>query len=440
MTRVGDGTRGRVAARPPEVDGDPVESAGTEDAATGITGPAPSARDASWDDARASARRLGERMRARLARATASVPLDAALGRVLAHDLHARIDLPQVAVSAMDGWAVGSADAGPWRVGAPVRTGDAPARTPLGPDDARPIATGGPVPPASAGILRSEHGEVVDGVLRRGALAPASAVRPGADIRPAGEEATRGSVLVAAGTRLTAVRLGHAAAAGYDRVDVRDADAADLLHLGDEVQAHGVPAPGRVRDAIGPALPGLLAAHGVAVGSAVRVGDDLRATRLALAATTAPLVITTGSSARGPADHLRAALDGLHARLVVDGVRMRPGHPVMLAELPDGRVVLCLPGNPMAAVACLVSLLPPLAAGRDGAPVPPLPLHVAGDDLPGGGSATRLVACALDAHGRLAPLGGQGPGMLRGLASADALAVVPPAGIRSGETVRALVL
>ncbi|WP_414172635.1 hypothetical protein [Clavibacter tessellarius] len=72
--------------------------------------------------------------------------------------------------------------------------------------------------------------------------------------------------------------------------------------------------------------------------------------------------------------------------------------------------------------------------------MPPLPLHVAGDDLPGGGSATRLVACALDAHGRLAPLGGQGPGMLRGLASADALAVVPPTGIRSGETVRALVL
>ncbi|WP_086518022.1 molybdopterin molybdotransferase MoeA, partial [Clavibacter michiganensis] len=415
MSRAEDGPPGRVAL--------PSRGADRRPAGRTLTGAAtaPCARDASWEDARAAARLLGERMRARLPRATASVPLDAALGRVLAHDLRARIDLPQVAVSAMDGWAVGSPGAGPWRVGAPVRAGDAPAPTPLGPGEARPISTGGPVPPAAAGILRSEHGEVVGGVLRRGALAPAAAVRDGADIRPAGEEASHGSVLLAAGTRLTPVRLGHAAAAGHDRVDVRDADAADLLHLGDEVEAHGLPAPGRVRDAIAPVLPGLLASHGVAVGSSVRVGDDLVATRRALSATTAPLVITTGSSARGAADHLRAALDGLHARLVVDGVRMRPGHPVMLAELPDGRVVLCLPGNPMAAVACLLSLLPPLAAGRDDAPLQPLPLHVAGADLPGAGSATRLLACALDAHGRLGPLGAQGPGMLRGLASADAL-------------------
>jgi molybdopterin molybdotransferase len=221
---------------------------------------------------------------------------------------------------------------------------------------------------------------------------------------------------------------------------VRAADRADLLHLGDEVDARGVPAPGRVRDAIGPALPGLLAARGVVVGSVARVRDDPSATGRALAATTAPLVITTGSSARGPADHLRTALDAAHARIVVDAVRMRPGHPVMLAELPDGRAVLCLPGNPLAAVACLMSLLPPLVAGRAGTSTTPLPLHVAATDLPGGGSCTRLVACALAGDGRLVPVASQGPGMLRGLAAADALAVVPAAGVRAGGAVRAIAL
>ncbi|RII85806.1 molybdopterin molybdenumtransferase MoeA, partial [Clavibacter californiensis] len=138
----------------------------------------------------------------------------------------------------------------------------------------------------------------------------------------------------------------------------------------DEVVDRGVPVPGRVRDAIGPALPALLAACGLGAGSTVRVPDDARATRDAIAQATAPLVITTGGSSRGPADHVRSALDALRARLVVDAVRMRPGHPVMLAELPDGRAVLCLPGNPLAAIACLLSFAPAIADGLAGRPLP----------------------------------------------------------------------
>ncbi|MFS4507393.1 molybdopterin molybdotransferase MoeA [Clavibacter sp. Sh2141] len=419
------------------------------------TAPPTALRDASWDDARAAAHRLGERMAAHRPVAPELVPLDAAGGRILAHDLRARADLPGTAVSAMDGWAVGSCGSGPWRVGAPVLAGHAPSAVPLGPGDARPIATGAPVPPATAGVLRSEHGDVAGGVLRPNALAPAGGARAGAEIRPAGEEARRGDVLLRAGTRMTAVRLGLAAAAGHDLLPVGAPCPADVIHLGDEIVARGVPAPGRVRDAIGPALPALLAACGLAAGSATRVPDDARATRDAIARGaiardaiardaiahgTAPLVVTTGGSSRGPADHVRAALDALRARLVVDAVRMRPGHPVMLAELPDGRAVLCLPGNPLAAVACLLSLAPPLADGLAGRVTPALPRWTAGADLPGGGSSTRLVACALDADGRLVPVAAQGPGMLRGLAAADALAVVPSAGARAGDPVRAIPL
>ncbi|MDQ0743562.1 molybdopterin molybdotransferase [Clavibacter sp. B3I6] len=419
------------------------DPAGTDPAGTAparATAPPTALRDASWDDARAAARRLGARMAGCLPAAPELVPLDAAGGRILAHDLRARADLPATAVSAMDGWAVGSPGSGPWRVGAAVLAGHAPSAVPLGPRDARPIATGAPVPPATAGVLRSEHGDVAGGVLRPNALAPVGGARAGAEIRPAGEEARRDDVLLPAGTRLTAVRLGLAAAAGHDVLPAVAPCPADVVHLGDEVVARGVPAPGRVRDAIGPALPALLAACGLAAGSATRVPDDARATRDAIARGTAPLVVTTGGSSRGPADHVRAALDSLRARLVIDAVRMRPGHPVMLAELPDGRAVLCLPGNPLAAVACLLSLAPPLADGLAGRVAPALPRWTAGADLPGGGSTTRLVACALDADGRLVPVAAQGPGMLRGLAAADALAVVPSAGARAGDAVRAIPL
>ncbi|MFT2751842.1 molybdopterin molybdotransferase MoeA [Clavibacter sp. Sh2088] len=413
----------------------------TEATATASASAPPAAlHDAAWDDARAAAHLLGQRLRARLPVPAEALPLDAAGGRILAADLRARADLPGTAVSAMDGWAVGSGGHGPWRVGAPVLAGHAPSAIVLGPGEARPIATGAPVPPTTAGVLRSEHGDVAGGVLRVNALAPAGGARAGAEIRPAGEEARRGDVLLRAGTRLTAVRLGLAAAAGHDLLPVRAPAAADVIHLGDEVVARGVPAPGRVRDAIGPTLPGLLAACGLAAGSATRVPDDARATRDAVARAAAPLVVTTGGSSRGPADHVRAALDALGARLVVDAVRMRPGHPVMLAELPDGRAVLCLPGNPLAAIACLLSFAPPLADGLAGRAVPALPRWTAGAHLPGGGSSTRLLACALDDDGRLVPVVAQGPGMLRGLAAADALAVVPAAGARAGDAVRAIPL
>ncbi|PPF53087.1 molybdopterin molybdenumtransferase MoeA [Clavibacter michiganensis] len=400
----------------------------------------PTMRDAGWDDARDAALLLGGRLRERQPGSAELVPLGDALGRTLSVDLRARADLPGADASAMDGWAVGSPGPGPWRVGDPVLAGHAPADVALAADEARPIATGAPVPPATAGILRSEHGDVASGVLRVNALAPGGGARVRAEIRPAGEEARRGDVLLAAGTRLTAVRLGLAAAAGHDLVPVLAAAGADVIHLGDEVVDRGVPVPGRVRDAIGPALPALLAACGLGAGSTVRVPDDARATRDAIAQATAPLVITTGGSSRGPADHVRGALDALRARLVVDAVRMRPGHPVMLAELPDGRAVLCLPGNPLAAIACLLSFAPAIADGLAGRPLPVPALAVAGAELPGGGSGTRLIACALDAEGRLVPVGAQGPGMLRGLAAADALAVVPPTGARVGEAVRAIPL
>jgi molybdopterin molybdotransferase len=416
------------------IDATTAATGATDETATGAL------RDAAWDDARTAAHLLGQRLRARLPIAAERVALDDAGGRILAADLRALADLPGTAVSAMDGWAVGSTGHGPWRVGTPVLAGHAPSAIPLGPGDARPIATGAPVPPATAGVLRSEHGDVAGGVLRVNALAPAGGARAGAEIRPAGEEAARGDVLLRAGTRMTAVRLGLVAAAGHDALPVRAPAAADVIHLGDEVVAHGVPAPGRVRDAIGPALPDLLAACGLAAGSATRVPDDARATRDAVARAAAPLVVTTGGSSRGPADHVRAALDGLGARLVVDAVRMRPGHPVMLAELPDGRAVLCLPGNPLAALACLLSFAPPLADGLAGRATPRLPRWTAGADLPVGGISTRLVACALDDDGRLVPVAAQGPGMLRGLTVADALAIVPAAGARAGSAVRAIPL
>ncbi|MFD0580408.1 molybdopterin-binding protein [Dactylosporangium darangshiense] len=135
------------------------------------------------------------------------------------------------------------------------------------------------------------------------------------------------------------------------------------------------------------------------------------------------VVAVTGASSRGAADHLRAVLDWLGARWLVDGVACRPGHPQGLAALPDGRWVVSLPGNPFAGLVAALTLLEPLLArlaGRPAAPARTAPVHGEAKPFPAG---TRIVPVAL-AGGRAVVVPGARPAGLRAAAAADALAVL----------------
>ena len=149
----------------------------------------------------------------------------------------------------------------------------------------------------------------------------------------------------------------------------------------------------------------------------------------------ADVVVTTGSTAKGPVDHLHAVLANAGARLVVDGVAVRPGHPQLLAVLPDGRPLVGLPGNPLAAVSGLLTLFDPVVRTLRGlAPSEPVTGALV-VDVPAGPDATRLMPVA---GGR--PVLFAGPAMLRGLALAAGVAVVPPGGVRAGEPVELLAI
>ncbi|RJK97499.1 molybdopterin-binding protein [Vallicoccus soli] len=356
-----------------------------------------------WSAARDAAGAEGARLRAGLP--VERVPLAAAAGRALAADLVADADLPPAPTSAMDGWAV--AGPGPWQVTGAVLAGQRPA--PLPPGTAVVVATGTWLPPGAEAVLRREHGGVEGGTLR--AAAP-GAPAAGRDVRPRGEEVLRGTPLVPAGARATPAVVALAAAAGHDDLAVRAVPRLALLVVGDELLAAGPPRDGKVRDALGPALPAWFRALGAAPRTE-RVPDDPDALAAALARP-ADVVVTTGATAAGPADHLRPVLRRLGARLLVPSVDVRPGHPMLLARLPDGTPVVGLPGNPLAAAAGVLTLVAPLlgaGAGRRCALAAPLPA----------GRATRLVPVRDGA-----PCAHTGPGMLRGLAAADGVAVVPP--------------
>ncbi|QRP49852.1 molybdopterin molybdotransferase MoeA [Amycolatopsis sp. FDAARGOS 1241] len=344
------------------------------------------------------------------------LPLAEALGRALASPVRALTAMPAYDNSAMDGYAV--AGPGPWTVVGAVRAGGEPYPGVLAPGTAIEIATGAPVPPGTQAVLPVEY------AVHSGRRV-AGEVASGKHVRRRGEDCPEGEELLATSTTVTAAVLGAAAAAGHDTLLVHRRPRVSVVVTGDEVQTSGVPAPGRVRDAIGPMLPGLLAEAGAEEHGLVQPADQPTALTAALTEGDADVVVVCGATSKGPADHLRGVLRALLADVRVDGVACRPGHPQLLAVLPDGRCVTGLPGNPFAALAAGLTLLSPLLLRLGGHRAPPPATARAGAALPVHERDTRLVPVAWSGRS-VTPVGHDRPGSLWGAALADALAVVPP--------------
>jgi molybdopterin molybdotransferase len=380
----------------------------------------------------------------------APVALRQALGRTLAADVAALQDMPHYASSAMDGWAVNGS--GPWILAGPGQR--------LAPHQASPIVTGGLIPPGAKAVLRSESGTLgtdEEGlpVLKTGGTARPGEPRNGQHIRKAAEEAAAGELLIKGGSLLNPAHLALAALAGYDTLPVLGKAVVRLVLTGSEVVSAGLPGPGEVRDTFGPQLAGVVAMLGGICTEEVKIGDSYAEWLAALEDTgpgqgaggpdaaaadlPADVVITTGGTGASGTDHLRHAVAELGGRLLVDGIAMRPGHPAVLAELPDGRFILGLPGNPLAAMMALCTLGGPLLAALGHGPLPPVSEVPCGSMIDADPGRTRLMPFRL-LYGMASPAQHAGPGMMRGLAAADGVLVVPPHGVQLGEPVPAFAL
>lgn len=373
----------------------------------------------SWPQARAAAYDAGSPLEATAA------PLADAVGYTLARPLAALAALPAFDTAAMDGYAV--AGEPPWAVVGRVLAGDAEPRA-LRPGEALEVATGAPVPDGAVAVLPYERATRHAGP-RGDRVAGTLGGRP--HIRRFGEECAAGTELLPVGAVLTPVGAGLAASTGHDRVWVHRRPRVASIVTGEEVVGTGLPPRGRVRDAVGPLLPGLVTWAGGVPLPTRHLGDDSRALGAAVTAARdaegADVVVVCGASSAGPADHLRAALRSLGARVLVDGVACRPGHPQVLAAWGDGRVLVGLPGNPFAALVAALTLLVPLLAALSGRPAEPLPRARLCGRVAAHPRDTRLVATTVR-DGDAFPVGHDSPALLWGAARADGLAVIPPGG------------
>lgn len=363
----------------------------------------------SWDAARELAHAAATPLLPR------ALPLAEAVGCVLATPLVSPAAVPPVDRAAMDGYAVRGG--GPWRVVGTLLAGSGLA-APLADGQAYAIVTGAAVPPGTTAVLPDEHAtrlaDEVDG--------PAT---PGRHIRRAGEECAPGEVLLPAGALVEPQVLGLAATLGLDRLSVIPKPRVLALVTGDELVHRGPSAPGRVRDAIGPMLPTLIARAGAQSSGVLHLEDSREALMAALAGAEAEMILVSGSSASGPADHLRGALASLGADLLIDGVACRPGHPQALARFPDGRLVVGLPGNPLAALTAFLTLGVAVIRRLRGEQLDSLAVAAVVGGVACHPHSTRLVPVRLTPQGAV-PVGHGGSAMLRGAAAADAFAVVDP--------------
>lgn len=390
-----------------------------------------------WDDARSFLARAAVPLPGTV------LPLQECDRHVLDRDLVARCPLPSFDTSAMDGWAVSGS--GPWLLAGESLAGGPPPPA-IGPGQAVTIATGAMVPDGADAVIRSEEGRL--GRDRGRPVLIADTPDGPTYVRPKGEECTTGDVLAVAGTSATPALLGLAAASGHDTLRVIRRPRAALVLCGDELAVSGVPAPGMVRDSLGPQLPAYLARMGVEVVAVDRCPDTLEAHVQAIsqAALRADVVLTTGGTAAGPVDHLHAAIEACGGRMAVDTVAVRPGHPMLAATL-DGAApgapptwVVGLPGNPQSAIVTLLTLAAPLLARLAGeAAVPDLRRVTSAEAVPAPDHEDRLVLGSL-IDGVFRPGSHLGSAMLRGLAAATGFAVLPPKGVPAGGSVRWLPL
>ncbi|MGH3830028.1 MAG: molybdopterin molybdotransferase MoeA [Pseudonocardiaceae bacterium] len=378
-------------------------------------GSADTHRSVAWARARVLAHTAPRPLAAR------RVPLSHAAGLTLAAELRSCVPLPAFDTAAMDGYAV--AGPGPWRLRGQVRAGTVWAEK-LAPGQVVEISTGAQVPAGASAVLPVELA-VRDGDIVSGTVASVET-----HIRRAGEDALAGTPLAPAGTRIGPAMIGLAATCGYDTLPVRPRPKVWILVTGEELTHSGVSGAGRVRDALGPLLPVLVAELGGQVCAVRHLPDHPRgllaeAVHSSDTDPDAEVVVVTGSTSVGVTDQLRQLLHARGARWIIDTVACRPGHPQLLAEMGAGRWLVGLPGNPFAAFVAAYTLLAPLLAGLSGRCLPELPLAPVTGEVRSAPGITRVIPVTWEG-GVVRVVGGHRAAFLAGAALGEALAALPP--------------
>ena len=363
-------------------------------------------------------------------------PIDVAVadarGLVIAQSVTAEHDVPGFDNSAMDGYAVRSADT--TTVGVALRlTGDIPAGTadahPIGAGTAATIMTGAPLPPGADAVVPWEDTDRGADIVTLNVAVPA-----GKHVRPRGEDLRAGDVVIEAGTELRAVHLGVLASLGRTHVRAHPRPRVAVLSTGDElIEPGGSLRPGAVFDANRALLRAMCEQAGARVTSDALIGDDPDRIAAWLKEADADLIVTSGGASVGEHDWIRDILER-EGTLRLWRVAIKPGKPLAFGRI-GSTPVLGLPGNPGSAFVCAHVFVQPAIrkmAGRD--PGARSIRARLGEAIKGSPNRTSFCRVAIE-DGVAHPLPAQSSVVLSNLIPAQGFAIVAPGGRPAGSDV-----
>jgi molybdopterin molybdotransferase len=310
-----------------------------------------------------------------------TVPLDAADGRILARDVSAPLPLPPFTNSAVDGYAVRGVDLPQdeeqaFQIAGRVQAGS-PASAAIGPGQATRIFTGAPMPEGADTVFMQEDVRLDD----IGMVVLPAGLKPGANVRPAGEDIPLGHRALKPGQRLRPQDVALAAAFGLSQLEVIRRVRVAVFSTGDEVVSPGAPrASAQLFDSNRFMLMAMLKRLGCAVSDLGILRDDRAslADGLRKAADGHDLILTSGGVSTGEEDHVKAGVESVGS-LVLWRMAIKPGRPVAMGII-GGTPFIGLPGNPVASFVTFVHVVRPTVLALAGAtpqPLVPMPVRSA---------------------------------------------------------------
>jgi len=382
------------------------------------------------------------------------LPADEALGCILAEDVESDVDSPPHDKSVVDGYAVVAADladgSADFDVLEEVTAGAIPHRA-VTPGRATRIMTGAPLPEGADAVVMIERADapVTTGDTSRVRLNAPGTVK-GQNIVRRATSMARGHTILSSGCMLRAVELGLLAEVGRSEVRVVPTPSLAVLSTGNElVPANAVPGPGQIRNSNGPLLA---AAARMAGADAVDLGivvDEREALSAAIErGLQQDILVLSGGVSAGVLDLVPGALASRGVEQVFHKINLKPGKPLWfgIRQQADGdRLVFGLPGNPVSSLVCFELFVRPAIGrlrGRDDAGLVEVSATLAQDMVQRSDRMTYYPARLTNTEGQelLEPLHWQGSGDLCTLASANALAILPPGRyeLHAGHSIRAV--
>ncbi|MGA8862428.1 MAG: gephyrin-like molybdotransferase Glp [Gallionella sp.] len=370
------------------------------------------------------------------------VRLEQSVGRVLAEDVRANRDLPPYDVSAMDGYALRSADLAKLpatlAIIEDIKAGDLPTKI-LSPGQCARIMTGAPVPQGADAVIRVEETLA----LPDNRVQINAAVKPGNDIRVQGEGMRNGEVVLTAGTEITPGVVGVLATVKSAHVQVHRRPRVAILSTGNELEDMDDPVdPNKIPNSNSYALMAQVQALGIEPDLLGIARDDpaeleeylQRGLRF-------DVLLVSGGTSVGVHDYVRPTIESLGVQMKFWRVAMKPGHPLAFGTTASS-VFFGLPGNPVSSMVCFEEFVAPalrrmMGHARLYRRTVTARLTHGIKHQPGRTEFVRVMLAKGDGGYAATSTGAQGSGMLLSMARADGLMVVPAesAGIASGSIV-----